>query len=223
MSELFKEKCNEKTSYEDNIRKLIDSIKNNNVKELLFGNTDLKTIESHPDRTECKGFKNHATRGKDGEKRICKCLFYKNTNNVKTNCNNCILKNQYKIIDGKYYISNYEIPAFYTGTGIGEIDLILSDGTKNYATEVKPHVKTEKDSNNETLLRMIAEIMTYTYGFEDGKYEKAIGFFENTTQHKEYIENNELIKELIDLANIHVFLFSEVETNHGAYKITKIY
>lgn len=223
MSELFKEKCNEKTSYEDNIKLLIDSIKNNNIKELLFGNINLNSIESHPDRTFCEGFINHATRGKDGEKRICKCLFYKNANNVKTNCNNCILKDQYKVVEGKYSISNYEIPAFYRGKGIGEIDLIIFDGKKNYATEMKPHVKVEKDCNNETLLRMIAEIMTYTYGFQDDKYEKAIGFFENTPQHKEYNENNILIKELIDLANIHVFLFSEVKPNHAEYEIIKIH
>ena len=35
-----------------------------------------------------------------------------------------------------------------------------------------------EDEEKETLLRMIAEIMTYTDGYEEGVYKKAIAFFE---------------------------------------------
>lgn len=34
-----------------------------------------------------------------------------------------------------------------------------------------------EDEEKETLLRMIAEIMTYTDGYEEGVYKKAIAFF----------------------------------------------
>ena len=222
MKKLFKEVCNEKTTYMENIDKMITSIKNNKLKELLFGEVELCVKKHKPNRSKCAGFPDHRTNGKDAEKRIGRCLFYKNMKGIVKSCENCVLKECYNIKKGTYTITNYEIPAYYTGSGIGEIDLIISDENFDYATEVKPHTKESKKDNPETLLRMIAEILTYTYDFEEGKYKKAIAFFENTPQYKEYQEKNPKIRELIKLADINVFLFKETKENHVEYEIIKM-
>lgn len=85
-------------------------------------------------------------------------------------CQKCDFPYEYRHdVIGDYFIADYEVPAFYYGDGIGEIDMVISDGKTQYATEVKPF-----KGNKETLLRMIAEIMTYTIGYPVGKYERAI-------------------------------------------------
>ena len=45
----------------------------------------------------------------------------------------------------------------------------MSDGVDCYATEVKPY-----KNNKETLLRMIAEIMTYTDGYTEAVIVKIV-------------------------------------------------
>ena len=100
--------------------------------------------------------------------------------------------------------ADYEVPAYFYGKGIGEIDLIISDGKTQYATELKPY-----QGNEETLLRMIAEIMTYTIGFPSGKYAKAIAFFEGTKQAAEFEETIPEIRELLTKADITVFCFEK--------------
>ena len=65
------------------------------------------------------------------------------------------------------------MPAAFCGRSIGEIDLVLKQGDILYATEVKPY-----KGNKETLLRMVAEILTYTAGDTQNTYQKAIAFFE---------------------------------------------
>jgi hypothetical protein len=154
------------------------------------------------------------------EKRLCKCMYYYNSN-YKTKCAQCDFKDRFGIV-GEYKISDYEVPAFYYGDGIGEIDLIISDGNIRYATEVKPY-----KNNDETLLRMISEILTYTAGFPIGTYQKAIAFFEKnpddgkkTFQQKEYEKMNPQISELLDKAHITVFRFEE--TNDKGYRICKL-
>ncbi len=222
MKELFKEVCNEKTTYMENIDKMIYAIQNNKLKELLFDEIELTVKKHNPNRSKCAGCPDHRTNGKDAEKRICRCLFYKNMDGVEKDCNSCVLEQLYNVKKGRYTITNYEIPAYYSGKGIGEIDLIISDEEFEYATEVKPHTKEDKKDNPETLLRMIAEILTYIYGFEEGKYKKAIAFFENTPQYNEYQEQNPKIMELLKLADISVFLFKETKENHVEYEIIKM-
>ena len=53
---------------------------------------------------------------------------------------------------------------------------------------------------------MIAEILTYTLGSDQG-YRKAIAFFEDTPQSKEYSRLTPKVKELLQKADITVFLF----------------
>lgn len=154
------------------------------------------------------------------EKRLCKCMYYLNSTHSK-HCDKCAFRDCFEIA-GDYQITDYEVPAYYYGDGIGEIDLIISGGGVPYATEVKPY-----RGNNETLLRMIAEIMTYTEGYPAGTYQKAIAFFEKnrddgkkTKQQEEYEAADPALFALLKKADITVFRFEEV--SEKAYRICKL-
>ncbi len=154
------------------------------------------------------------------EKRLCKCMYYLNSRHSKR-CDKCAFQDCFEIV-GDYQITDYEVPAYYYGDGIGEIDLIISKDNIYYATEVKPY-----KGNNETLLRMIAEIMTYTEGYPAGTYQKAIAFFEKnrddgkkTKQQEEYEAADPALFALLKKADITVFRFEEV--SEKAYRICKL-
>ena len=221
--ELFKERIT-KTHYSSLILSLYAALDEGSeaLKSLLFGNTTLDTYEKHgtyaeDQHTNCSGLSGTAYT----EKRLCKCLYYYNSTYSK-NCESCQFVNRYKV-SGNYLIEDYEVPAYYYGDGIGEIDLVITDGIDHYATEVKP-AKDEFDpadkGNQETLLRMIAEILTYTYGYPAGKYRLAIAFFEGTVQEAEYLHLPHEMKELIKKAQITVFRFEK--DGKKAYKICKL-
>lgn len=221
--ELFKERIT-KTHYSSLILSLYVALDDGSeaLKRLLFGNTTLDTYEKHGtyaegQHTNCAGLSGTAYT----EKRLCKCLYYYNSANSKE-CESCQFANRYKV-SGNYLIEDYEVPAYYYGDGIGEIDLVITDGIDHYATEVKP-AKDEFDpadkGNQETLLRMIAEILTYTYGYPVGKYKPAIAFFEGTAQEAEYLHLPYEMKELIKKAQIAVFRFEK--DGKKAYKICKL-
>lgn len=156
------------------------------------------------------------------EKRLCKCLYYFN-NSYPKNCAQCTFSDRFKIV-GDYQIVDYEVPAYYGGEkSIGEIDLILRQGSVDYATEVKPYHK----NNREPLLRMAAEILTYTLGYPPGKYQKAIAFFEKnrddgtaTAQQLEYQAGSPLLFDLFKKAGITVFRLEEAGPD--AYRICKL-
>lgn len=154
------------------------------------------------------------------EKRMCICMYYLSSTHPKR-CDKCAFRDRFEIV-GDYQITDYEVPAYYYGDGIGEIDLIISGDDVRYATEVKPY-----KGNNETLLRMIAEIMTYTEGYPAGTYKKAIAFFEKnrddgtkTAQQKEYEATDLALFALLKKAAITVFRFEEV--SEKAYQICKL-
>lgn len=154
------------------------------------------------------------------EKRLCKCMYYLNSTHSKR-CDKCAFQDCFEIV-GDYQITDYEVPAYYYGDGIGEIDLIISKDSICYATEVKPY-----KGNNETLLRMIAEIMTYAEGYPAGTYQKAIAFFEKnrddgkkTKQQEEYETADPALFALLKKADITVFRFEEV--SEKAYRICKL-
>ena len=64
---------------------------------------------------------------------------------------------------------------------------------------------------------MIAEILTYTLGYKD--YQKAIAFFENTPQSKEYSKLSHQVKELLIRADIAVFQFVESGNSFALQKL----
>jgi len=191
------------------------------LKKLLFGTETPDVYSNHGtyhfgQHNHCAGLKGE----RYTEKRLCKCMYYLNGTHSK-NCGKCSFRERFEVI-GDYRISDYEVPAFYYGDGIGEIDMIISKKDVHYATEVKPY----KD-NNETLLRMIAEIMTYTEGYPAGTYKKAIAFFEKnrddgekTAQQKEYEAANPALLSLLKKADITVFRFEEA--GEKAYQICEL-
>lgn len=214
--ELFKARIN-KTDRAVLARELIDAIDvgENALMMLLLGTDKPEEYAAHGKYQEgahnyCDGL----VKDTFTEKRLCKCLYYRNRTQYPKECEKCDFPDRYDIA-GSYQITDYEVPAYYYGEGIGEIDLIISDGQKSYATEVKPY-----KGNKETLLKMIAEIMTYTIGYPMGKYEKAIAFFEGTKQHDEFLNLIPELEELIQKAGITVFCFKQEAA--GKYSICKL-
>lgn len=219
---LFKERIT-LTNYDNLIKELSAAIDDGTtaLTKLLFGTQTSDLYSNHgnyqPEQhRHCAGL----VGDRYTEKRLCKCIYYRNSTYSK-HCDKCEFLNRFDII-GEYQITDYEVPAFYYGDGIGEIDLIITENDVQYATEVKPY-----KGNNETLLRMVAEIMTYTEGYPERKYKKAIAFFkknrdtnEITTQQKEYETENSNLLELLKKADITVFRFEEV--NEKAYRICKL-
>jgi hypothetical protein len=129
------------------------------LKDLLMGTVDCKPyagIYKVGDHKECKG----TTTSTKTEKRLCRCLYYWNSDHTK-HCDTCKYQQGRCGIEGIYRIKDYEVPAYYDGDGIGEIDLLIEGPEGVYATEVKP-----PQGNSECILRMIAEILTYTLGYK---------------------------------------------------------
>lgn len=220
-SKLFKNRIT-KTDYNALIKELSDANDGDtsSLMKLLFCTEKPKEYPGkykHKQHEKCKGLENEVSK----EKRLCKCMYYLNSNYPK-NCDRCSYQDRFKII-GDYRITDYEFPAYYSGKGIGNIDLIISKDDIHYATEVKPY-----KGNGETLLRMIAEIMTYTEGYPVTKYKKAIAFFEKdrgdkgekTKQQKEYETADPALLELLKTADITVFRFEEA--GEKAYRICKL-
>jgi len=158
--------------------------------------------------TECKGTATETLT----EKRICRCLYYWNSDHTK-HCDTCKYQQGRCRINGNYRIKDYEVPAYYDGEGIGEIDLLIEGPEGIYATEVKP-----PQGNSECILRMIAEILTYTLDSNKG-CRKAIAFFENTPQSEEYNALTPKVKALLIRADIAVFQFVK---SGDAYTIQKL-
>lgn len=219
---LFKENIT-RTHNSELIKELSDAIDGGTIAltKLLFGESapDLYTNHgtySPGKHNHCAGLSNE----RYTEKRLCKCMYYLNCTHSK-NCDTCLFRNRFGLI-GDYRLTDYEVPAFYYGDGIGEIDLIISDDSTDYAVEIKPY-----KGNNETLLRMITEIMTCTEGYPTGKYKKAIAFFEKnrdsgekTPQQKEYEAADTALFALLKKADITIFRFEEA--GEKAYRICKL-
>lgn len=219
---LFKERI-ALTDYEVQIKALSSAIDGGTptLTKLLCGTETPDLYSNHgtyqsEQHDHCAGLKS----ARYTEKRLCKCMYYLNSAHSKR-CDECAFRDRFEIV-GDYQIADYEVPAYYYGDGIGKIDLIISGGGVSYATEVKPY-----KGNNETLLRMIAEIMTYTVGYPAGIYQKAIAFFEKnrddgkkTKQQKEYEAAVPALSALLKKADITVFRFEEVGENE--YQIWKL-
>lgn len=181
------------------------------LRDLLLGTAEYWVYDGDyvvGNHTECKGTSTETLT----EKRICRCLHYRNSNHTK-HCDSCKYQHGRCGIEGDYRIKDYEVPAHYDGKGIGEIDLLIEGPDGIYATEVKP-----PQGNSECILRMIAEILTYTLDSDKG-YKKAIAFFENTPQSEEYCNLTPKVKKLLMRADIAVFQFVK---SGNSYTIQKL-
>lgn len=222
---LFMNRIN-KTDYNAQILELSNAIADGTeaLKKLLLGTETPATRSRKPEHNNCDGFtEKDSNPTKTDEKRFCKCLFYLNGDSAKQ-CEICLYPERFALVGDEYQIKDYEVPPFFYEKGIRKsgIDLVIQEGNVLYATEVKPY-----KGNDETLLRMVAEIMTYTLGYPNGKYKKAIAFFEKnreekskTTQQKEYDAIHPSLVALLKTADITVFRFEEA--GEKAYKICKL-
>lgn len=105
------------------------------------------------------------------EKRICRCWNYYNKQCHKDKCDTC--KFEFKRANaGDIRIVDYEVPTEFSMDNLGGMDWLLNDDGEKLATEVKP------PESKETIVRMIAEILTYTIGTS---YVPAICFFKTTS------------------------------------------
>lgn len=217
---LFKERIT-KRDYSALIKELTDALDGGeaDLTRLLFGT---ETPERYTGSYEpgqhngCSGLSTDAFT----EKRLCKCMYYLN-GSYSRNCSHCEFMERFEVI-GQYQITDYEVPAFYDGDGIGEIDLIITGDGEEYAAEVKPY-----KNNRETLLRMIAEILTYTQGDREPARKNAIAFFEKnredgekTWQQIEYETAGPELMNLLKKAEITVFRFEEA--GEKEYRICKL-
>ena len=129
-------------TYLDNckrLNKLIEEAEINNSWDEIFLDKTFKKENLHiPVHEKCGMTKNDSDTVY--EKRICRCMFYKN-------------------ISKRYLITDAEKPTQKVIKSCGGIDLVIVDkldNNKEYAVEVKP------DYSKETIVRMVAEIFTYT-------------------------------------------------------------
>lgn len=217
MSTIFKdnESINHRSEINKQIKELADKVKQaehssdmkQTLRQLLIN--DLESKGEHiPNHNGCTGCLDS---GRITEKRLCRCMYYYNSKKEKI-CDACKIEKKWKNI-GSTAVTEYEYPTKYVLDKVGGIDLIFDN---TYAVEVKPQ------NSSETLVRMFAEILTYTMDYD---YKPAICFFEGSKQMKDYeklmAEKNE---DLIYLCQyIKVFYFAiEQKDNIVEFEIKEI-
>ena len=185
--------------------------------------TDFVRFAKNRKNNKCKprldesGIPRKKTKGVENtdEDFICKCYYlcYKGVCPEPDKCKNYFVKPE-----SDYSIIDYQIPPLQKICG--KVDLILKKNDKEddniYLTEVKP-----PKGNDETLLRMICEILTHyktlkenkyfekyccdKYGITDPKIYKAIMFFNGSKQESEYAKHKIEIERIIEDFDIKVF------------------
>ncbi len=202
---MFKDhdKINQRTQlvYASNIRALANAVREYGLQSkelrlfLLEGAEPEKTPHC-PNHNGCsyRNAEKPADQISVTEKRICRCMYYFNrpdsTKTQRAKCERCDFPGKRRNISS-YTVLDYEVPMPYVVRGAGGIDLLVqSPDSKIYAVEVKP------DDSKETLVRMIAEILTYCeisdYSVVNHGHllpvHPAICFFKNSQQWDDYIE-----------------------------------
>ena len=173
------------------------------LRERLIGvsNAEKRHIENHD---KCAG----CNTDKTTEKRICRCMYYYDKDPI--NCADCDLEFRWVNV-GDIKVTEYEVPTEKVLPGIGGMDLILDD---TYAAEVKPPA-----GNDDTLARMISEILTYTI---DSKYKPAIAVFNGSPQwdslKKHY--GKDYLTELLKQVEVFI-IYVDYEGNLAKYRIVK--
>lgn len=172
---LFKdnEDINRRSKQEDQLKELAEMIRNGDYQEQLLPKPrypyDHKFDHSHCDFSSISP-------ERVTEKRICRCWNFYNKANRDAKCDACPFEFKKKNI-GSIEIVDFEVPTKFNIAKLGGIDWLLKDGDEIFATEVKP------PKSDETIVRMLAEILTYTV---DSEYKPAICFFTDSKQHCDY-------------------------------------
>ena len=115
------------TDYDVLIKELSDAIDEGTpaLTKILFGTETPDLYSNHGayrpgQHNHCVGLNTE----RFTEKRLCKCMYYLNSIHTKR-CDNCAFRDRFDVV-GNYKITDYEVPAFYYGNDIGEIDLIIN-------------------------------------------------------------------------------------------------
>ena len=167
------EDINRRGKQEEQFKILADMIRNGDYEENLLPKPR-RPYDHNFDHNSCDfSLKNPKP---VNEKRICRCWNYYNKPNRDKKCDSCPFQFKKKN-DGNIKIIDFEVPTKFNIAKLGEIDWLLKDGDEIFATEVKP------PESPETLVRMIAEILTYTI---ESEYKPAICFFNGSKQHRDY-------------------------------------
>lgn len=215
---MFKDKADinhrNKADYTKNLAILADAVRGGQqaLRTLLMDGS-VETYSHSPDHTACTYSPEKSLRVT--EKRLCRCIYFLNSSRVndqqKRKCAACTFPISKLRLDGGYHIEDYEVASpcnKHSG-----IDLVWRRSGEVYAVEVKPADSTE------TILRMAAEILTYTLSLAEndryGKAVPAICFFQKTSdgklsaQWREYLAwmNNEDFKTIAEC--VRVFYFTQ--------------
>ncbi len=213
--------CREKRVYASNLIEISNFIRQS-YKDPTFLEEKLlwKKIqkdEQNPDHSKCAGKISDDTK----EKTICRCMYhYNSTNTDKSACKSCSLKPKWHNVSNDVDILEYEFPTTKKYENVGGMDLIFEYKRQIYACEIKP------ENSTETLARMFAEILTYTLDtkrleqesfMKKRKPKPAIGFFENSKQHKEFDKYKTELKEDMDIIceKISVFIIKTTKNKNG--------
>lgn len=230
MNKPFKDEAglNRKSEYEIFAKELWNRFSKEVIDETFWKYVEEKAdYDKDLKRFNCGSFEKITTNNKEYEKRICKCLYYFNDDSSKKACEACVERDNPHFgmkITGDIRVVSYEVVPIKGGAGIGNIDLLLCDDRYYYITEVKP------PRSDETLLRMVAEIMTYGKSLELNKsvkkcgelpVRKAICFWAGSEQEKEFFDEDyenfgKYTKKLIELFGISVFRVVEDSTEKTA-------
>lgn len=199
---------NHRTAQDENFNNLLNAINSDDLKGFLIkGKADFEKPHT-PDHSKCDYSKTDSKR--ITEKRICRCFYYYNSSKKTDECDACKFDYIKKNI-GDIKITDYEVPSEFVIDGIGGIDWLLDDNGTQLATEVKPPESTE------TLVRMIAEALTYT---TDTNYTPAICFFiknkygNDTKQMCDYekYRNNPTFREIVNKTKLRVLCIEITDT-----------
>ena len=170
---------NHRSAISEKLKELAQIVIEDNYDEVLL---------PHPRRRYCHDDKHltctmleSASQERPTEKRICRCWCYFNKKSKGQDCSACKFSFRKKNV-GEFEIVDYEVPTEFAMKQLGGIDWLLKKNGCVYAAEVKP------PNSSETIVRMIAEILTYTIGTV---YIPAICFFKTDmggNPSKQYID-----------------------------------
>lgn len=209
---LFKDKesVNQRSKYNESAKELrillTKALEENNLEKYFLDESMITNKKISPEHNGCgmNGYKPDIV----NEKRICRCMFYYDEENDK--CHQCLLGQKFKNRSTRYKLVECEYPMDVEVETCGGIDLVIEDNKTGYkyAVEVKPSY------NNETLVRMIAEIFTYTSRTDE--YKRAIAFFEGSRQEVDYIKykDDDDFKYLFNYVSVFRIITSKNSNNN---------
>lgn len=202
-----------KKEYDLNLKDLAELVKNAEknsdgkplLQEKLLNNAE-RNKKAHPVHEQCDFPKESYKPDYIDEKRICRCMKYYGQD--KKLCDKCELKQKWNNV-GKFKITDYEVPMEYVISNVGGIDLLIDN---QYAVEIKP------EGSQETLVRMFAEILTYTI---DSSYQPTICFFKHSKQMQDFeryrAENNESLKLLMEYVSVFYISYKQSQTRNDTF------